>query len=152
MSIFEWFKSTPPKTVMSNGLKVVTLMPNEELIVTLPTGKVIEKLEDGRLVIDCGYIHGVRENLCCDILKTLKEVFDLDGTSLGILEIKEAQGIVESVQENKCILIPVNKKEYFLVEEYYEGGFFMPRKCRVTEEKPTNFDKVEVGFTAKFRE
>lgn len=113
---------------------------------------VIEILGDNRLVLNVGSNKNVEVGLNFDIYRLGNEIFDpKTNLSLGILEILQAQGVVESVQENMCILKPVLKVTEFILSDMpnEKFPFLQTNKQKLTTKEPTSFKNVKIGDFAK---
>lgn len=114
---------------------------------------MIQILDDDRLVLNIGSSKNVEIGLNFDIYRLGEEIFDpKTKLSLGVLEVLQAKGVVESVQENMCILRPVLKITEFILSDIWglsSLSFMQKNKQKITTKEPTDFKKIRVGDFAK---
>ncbi len=112
--------------------------------------KVIQILDDGRLVINRGIEHSIREKQNFLVYALGEEIFDPQTKeSLGILEITKGRGEVESVQEKMSIIASTIKKyDEEIIQDYGMLSSFSGKKI-VKRSYIKPFDGVNIGDFVK---
>lgn len=117
--------------------------------------KIVEVLDDGRVVINKGREHGVKKGQSFLVYELGKEIFDPDTKeSLGVLEITKGRGQVDHVMDKMATIISI---EFEYEEEEQEplfrgalaaalgGGGQIKR----TNKRRLDFNDVKEGDLAK---
>jgi hypothetical protein len=113
--------------------------------------EIIEILDDGRLVINRGSEHSIREKQNFLVYDLGDEIFDPKSKeSLGILEITKGRGAVESVQEKMSVLISNNiEYENEIIQEHTIFPSFSTGKKNVKRSHIKPFKGVKIGDYVK---
>lgn len=142
---------------MNKLLNCFRLAKREELVTSFDNtiskpATVIKITDDDKLVLNVGNNKNIKIGFVFNIYRLGDEMFDPETKlSLGILELTQAVGVVEDVQENMCILRPAFKTTEFILSDIPNDyfPFLRTNKQILTTKEPTNFKNVKVGDLAK---
>lgn len=114
-------------------------------------GRVVEVINDCKIVIDKGSRDGVKENQLFLIYKFGKEIFDPEtNESLGVLEIICGEGKTIHIQERITTLVTANVEHTKITTKRISKNMFGDT-IESTEPETTQipFDNVSVGCLFK---
>ena len=116
------------------------------------TGEVVRVLDDSRVVIDKGSIHGVNMDDRFLLYKEGEEIFDPESNeTLGHLELVGGEGKPEEIQEEETILtssrVRIQKPGLYRAANHRK----LPVNDNAAPEKkvPVPFKEVEKGYLFK---